>query len=92
MDLDKPVDALVICVEGKINSYPVGTLLNDEYYENKGTLTEDLIKTGNGMYAYLSFAKLKDTLESLKNKTSALMHRKRESEILREKTKVLYMS
>jgi signal-transduction protein with cAMP-binding, CBS, and nucleotidyltransferase domain len=29
MDIDKPVDALIICIEGKISSKPVGTIFND---------------------------------------------------------------
>jgi hypothetical protein len=29
MDIDKSVDALIICIEGKINTKPVGTLFND---------------------------------------------------------------
>ena len=28
MEADKPVNALVICIEGKINNKPVGTLFN----------------------------------------------------------------
>ncbi len=29
MDMEKQVDALVISIEGKINSKPIGTLFND---------------------------------------------------------------
>lgn len=29
MQADKPVNSIVICIEGKINSKPVGTIFND---------------------------------------------------------------
>ncbi len=29
MESDKPANALIICVEGKINNKPVGTIFND---------------------------------------------------------------
>lgn len=30
MDASKPVDSIIVCIEGKINSKPVGSLFNDE--------------------------------------------------------------
>lgn len=29
MDMEKPVDSIVICIEGKINHKPPGTIFND---------------------------------------------------------------
>lgn len=52
----------MICVEGKINSKPPGTLFNDEYYQTENHLDHDLIKNDNGVYAMLSFSKLKEAL------------------------------
>jgi hypothetical protein len=65
MDIENPVDALVICIEGKINNLPIGTIFNDEYYEASGCLEDDLIKDGNGMYAYLPFSQLSQAISAV---------------------------
>lgn len=59
-DCEKPINDLVICIEGKINSKPVGTLFNDEYFNIKDAkMDNELVKNDNGVYAILSFEKLK---------------------------------
>lgn len=78
MDIEKPVDQLVICIEGKINGKPIGTLFNDGCYQHRKHLDEDLIKNGSGIYAYLSFAKLKQTLQNMSNKITTTINKKRE--------------
>jgi len=38
IDMERSVDSIVICIEGKINSKPPGTIFNDEYFNKKGNL------------------------------------------------------
>ena len=60
MESGRPINALIICVEGKINNKPVGTLFNDEYFNLPETkLDKDIVKNEAGVYAVLGFDKLK---------------------------------
>jgi hypothetical protein len=89
MDIEKPVDALIISIEGNINSKPVGTLFNDSFYDNKGKLDVDLIKSDNGVYAFLSFSKLQVILKEINTKGSVAVLRKRQSMLMEQNTDVL---
>lgn len=52
MKANKEVDRIIINLEGRINKQPVGTLFNDEYYDqDQEKLDQDLIKDDNGAYA-----------------------------------------
>ena len=62
MDMERPVDSIVICIEGKINSKPPGTIFNDEYFNKKGNLHKDIIKNDDGVYAIMSFDRLREII------------------------------
>ena len=54
------MNSIIICLQGKINYKPVGTIFNDEYYDtDKNNLDSDIIKNDEGYYAFLRFDKLK---------------------------------
>ena len=69
MKANKPVDRIIINLEGRINNQSIGTLFNDEYFDQEGeNLDQDLVKDEKGVYAELLFEKLHQILEKIKKK------------------------
>jgi hypothetical protein len=76
MNTEKPTDALVVSIEGNINEKPPGTLFNERAFERKDTLPQELVKNGNGAYAFLNFDSLNATLLDLRSKSPSIRKRR----------------
>lgn len=84
MDMERPVDSIVICIEGKINNKPPGTMFGDNFFNKKGMLHRDVIKNDDGVYAIMTFERLREIMEIISTKGSLALAKKRKSVLSKE--------
>ena len=69
MDEGKPIRSVLICLEGKINGKGPGSMFCDEYLHREEVILKNwILKNDNGVYAELSFDRIKQIIEVLLDK------------------------